>query len=228
MTVFEYSSVGGRKINQDYLTYATMDERHAVFIVADGMGGYSHGEIAAQVAAEAVRDFVEEHYHSLEPELLLREAIAFANESIGVKRFALHVKQMGTVIVVAYICESTAWLAWVGDSRIYVMREGKPVYQTEDHSLINELRQVNTLKASDLERYSSIVTRSLMGENVNSDPDIKSVEVQEGDVLWLCSDGVHKELPIYWMPDDDIELKTFLDNQNEHLSDNYTLIKVTL
>ena len=228
MTVFEYSGVGGRKINQDFLTYATMDERHAVFIVADGMGGYSHGEIAAQVAAEAARDFVEEHYQSLEPEQLLREAIAFANESIGIKRFALHVKQMGTVIVVAYICGNTAWLAWVGDSRIYVMRNGKPVYQTEDHSLINELRQVNTLKAADLERYSAIVTRSLMGENVNSDPDIRSVEVQEGDVLWLCSDGVHKELPIYWMPEDDEELKTFLDGQSAHLSDNYTLLKVTI
>ena len=228
MRVFEYSGIGGRKVNQDFLTYATMDERHAVFIVADGMGGYSQGEIAAQVAAEAVRDFVEEHYQSLEPEQLLREAISFANESIGVKRFALHVKQIGTVIVVAYICENTAWLAWVGDSRIYIMRDGKPVYQTEDHSLINELRQVNTLKAADLERYSAIVTRSLMGENANSEPDIKSVEVQKGDVLWLCSDGVHKELPIYWMPDDDIELKAFLDGQNKHLSDNYTLIKVTL
>jgi serine/threonine protein phosphatase PrpC len=228
MKVFEYSGVGGRKVNQDFLTYATMDERHAVFIVADGMGGYSHGEIAAQVAAEAVRDFVEEHYQTLEPEHLLREAIYFANESVGIKRFAINVKQMGTVIVVAYICENTAWLAWVGDSRIYIMRDGKPIYQTEDHSLINELRQVNTLKAADLERYSAIVTRSLMGENANSEPDIKSVEVQEGDVLWLCSDGVHKELPIYWMPDDDIELKTFLDGQNKHLSDNYTLIKVTL
>ena len=228
MTVFEYSGVGGRKINQDFLTYATMDERHAVFIVADGMGGYSHGEIAAQVAAEAVRDFVEDHYQSLKPEQLLREAIAFANESIGIKRFALHVKQMGTVIVVAYICENTAWLAWVGDSRIYVMRDGKAVYQTEDHSLINELLQVNTLRPADLERYSAIVTRSLMGENVNSDPEIQPVEIQEGDVLWLCSDGVHKELPIYWMPNDDSELKAFLDGQDKHLSDNYTLIKVTL
>jgi serine/threonine protein phosphatase PrpC len=108
------------------------------------------------------------------------------------------------------------------------MRNGKPVYQTEDHSLISELRQVNTLKAADLERYSAIVTRSLMGENVNSDPDIQSVEVQEGDVLWLCSDGVHKELPIYWMPEDDEKLKQFLDGQNVHLSDNYTLLKVTL
>ncbi len=215
-------------MNQDFLAHANMDEKHAVFIVADGMGGYSHGEVAAQVAANAVKDFVEENYQRLKPEELLREAISFANESISIKRIALHVKQMGAVIVVAYVCENTCWIAWVGDSRVYVMRDGKPIYQTEDHSLINELLQVNTLKAADLEKYSAIVTRSLMGENINADPDIHSVTVQDGDVIWLCSDGVHKEIPIYWLPDDDAELKSFLDGQNKHLSDNYTLIKVTL
>ena len=228
MTVFEYSGIGGRKVNQDFLAHAIMDEKHAVFIVADGMGGYSHGEVAAQVAANAVKDFVEENYQRLEPEELMREAISFANESISIKRIALHVKQMGAVIVVAYVCDNTCWIAWVGDSRVYVMRDGKPIYQTEDHSLINELLQVNTLKAADLEKYSAIVTRSLMGENINADPDIHSVTVQDGDVIWLCSDGVHKEIPIYWLPDDDAELKSFLDGQNKHLSDNYTLIKVTL
>lgn len=228
MTIFEYSGVGGRKVNQDFLAYATMDEKHAVFIVADGMGGYSHGEVAAQVAAEAIKDFVEENYKQLEPEGLLREAISFANESISIKRIAMHVKQMGAVIVVAYVCEDTCWVAWVGDSRVYVMRNGKPIFQTEDHSLINELRQVNTLRAADLEKYSAIVTRSLMGENENAEPDIQSVFIQEGDTIWLCSDGIHKELPIYWMPEDDAELKTFLDGQNAHLTDNYTLIKVTL
>ena len=228
MTVFEYSGVGCRKVNQDFLAHATMDEKHAVFIVADGMGGYSYGEVAAQVAAEAVKDFVEENYQKLEPEKLLRVAISFANESISIKRIAMHVKQMGAVIVVAYVCENTCWIAWVGDSRVYVMRDGKPIYQTEDHSLINELLQINTLKASDLEKYSAIVTRSLMGENLNADPDIQSVPVQQGDNIWLCSDGVHKEIPIYWLPDDDVELKLFLDGQNKHLADNYTLIKVTL
>ena len=228
MTIFEYSGVGGRKVNQDFLASAIMDEKHAVFIVADGMGGYSNGEVAAQVATEAVKDYVEENYQKLEPEELLREAISFANESISIKRIAMHVKQMGSVIVVAYVCEKTCWIAWVGDSRVYVMRDGKPIYQTEDHSLINELLQVNTLKAADVEKYSSIVTRSLMGENVNADPDIHSVPVQEGDVIWLCSDGVHKEIPIYWLPDDDTELKSFLDGQNKHLTDNYTLIKVAL
>ena len=228
MTVFEYSGIEGRKVNQDFLAHAIMDEKHAVFIVADGMGGYSHGEVAAQVAANAVKDFVEENYQRLEPEELMREAISFANEASSIKRIALHVKQMGAVIVVAYVCENTCWIAWVGDSRVYVMRDGKPIYQTEDHSLINELLQVNTLKAADLEKYSAIVTRSLMGENINADPDIHSVTVQDGDVIWLCSDGVHKEIPIYWLPDDDAELKSFLDGQNKHLSDNYTLIKVTL
>ena len=228
MTVFEYSGVGGRKVNQDFLTYATMDERHAVFIVADGMGGYSHGEVAAQVAANAVKDYVEENYQTLEPEALLREAIAFANETISIKRFAMNVRQMGTVIVVSYVCEDTAWMAWVGDSRIYVIRDGKEIFRSEDHSLINELLQVNTLKHSDLERYSAIVTRSLMGENENAEPDIQSVSVQGGDAIWLCSDGVHKELPIYWLPDEETELKKFLDDQNDHLSDNYTLLRITL
>ena len=228
MTVFEYSGVGGRTVNQDFLDYATMDEKHAVFIVADGMGGYSHGEVAAQVAAAAVKDFVEENYQKLEPEELLREAISFANDSISIKRIAMHIKQMGAVIVVAYVCENTCWIAWVGDSRAYVIRDGKSIYQTEDHSLINELRQVNTLKASDLEKYSAIVTRSLMGENKTAEPDVQSVPVQEGDIIWLCSDGIHKEIPIYWLPEEDSELKAFLDGQNKHLSDNFTLIKILI
>lgn len=84
---------------------------------------------------------------------------------------ALSVKQMGCVIVVLLIQDEDAYLTWLGDSRIYMFRDGLEVFRTTDHSVVNELSKIKALSVEDIERYSAIVTKSIMGvESLDAAP----------------------------------------------------------
>lgn len=226
MKMFEYTNKGGRELNQDYLTYAEISKDASVYVVADGMGGYEGGEVAARLVGDTVVDFVCAHYSELSPEQLLGQAFVFANSSLMVKRMAMGVAEMGSVVVVALVIERTAHIAWLGDSRAYLLRGGNIEYMTVDHSLINELKAAGTYKESDKEQYESCVTRCIMGDNASNEAGYNAVEVESGDVLILCSDGLHKELDVEFLPSDDDALKAQLDALAPSMGDNCSLIRI--
>ena len=138
MKVVTYTNKGRRKQNQDYLGWQPIGEDSSIFVVADGMGGYSYGDIAAQFVTDSIIEFVEENREKYSPSVLLSEALKYANDSLCLKRLALGAKNMGSVVVVLYLLAGTAHLSWVGDSRIYLSRKNHIIYQTEDHSVIND------------------------------------------------------------------------------------------
>ena len=226
MKMFEYTNKGGRELNQDYLTYAEVSKDTSVYVVADGMGGYEGGEVAARLVGDTVVEFVFAHHSELSPEQLLRQAFVFANSSLMVKRMAMGVAEMGSVVVVALVVGSTAHIAWLGDSRAYLLRDGNIAYMTMDHSLINELKAAGTYKESDKELYESCVTRCIMGDNASNKAGYNAVEVEAGDVLILCSDGLHKELDVEFLPSDDDALQSQLDALAPSMGDNCSLIRI--
>lgn len=226
MKMFEYTNKGGRELNQDYLTYAEVSKDASVYVVADGMGGYEGGEVAAKLVGDTVVEFVCAHYSELSPEQLLRQAFVFANSSLMVKRMAMGVAEMGSVVVVALVIGSTAHIAWLGDSRAYLLRGGNIAYMTVDHSLINELKAAGTYKESDKELYESCVTRCIMGDNASNEAGYNAIEIQSGDVIVLCSDGLHKELDVEFLPSDDDALQSQLDALAPFMGDNCSLIRI--
>lgn len=229
MTVLEYTNKGSRESNQDYLKSCSLNEGAAIYVVSDGMGGYAHGDVAAKIVSESVIDFVSEHIDKMTPGQMLVSAFEFANESLNLKRLSLNVKEMGCVLVALLIINNIAYMAWLGDSRIYVFRNGKEVYQTIDHSMVTELSKIKSLSLEDIEKYSSIVTKAIMGNDENVKPSLMKTEVKKGDVFLLCSDGLHKQWPIQELPllSDD-EITSRLNSQFNLMDDNYTLIKVTI
>lgn len=229
MTVLEYTNKGSRESNQDYLKSCSLNEGAAIYVVSDGMGGYAHGDVAAKIVSESVIDFVAEHINKMTPGQMLTSAFEFANESLNLKRLSLNVKEMGCVLVTLLIINDMAYMAWLGDSRIYVFRNGKEAYQTVDHSMITELSKIKTLSLEDIEKYSSIVTRAIMGNDENVKPSLMKTEVKKGDVFLLCSDGLYKQWPIQELPllSDD-EITSRLDSHFNIMDDNYSLIKVTI
>ena len=90
-------------MNQDYVIHRSLSADSAIFVLADGMGGYSHGEIASQTVAESIVEYVEKNTTNYTPENLLRDSIVFANDALMIKRMEISGKRMGTVIAVLLI-----------------------------------------------------------------------------------------------------------------------------
>lgn len=227
MNVFNFTDKGNRGVNQDYATSKTLNDNSAVFILADGMGGYSYGEVAAKVVADAIVEYADQHLIDASPIKVLKQAIAYANDELYVKRLTLGCREMGCVIVCLLLVNDKAYIAWLGDSRIYIFRNGTEIFRSEDHSLINELKRSRTLKRRNLEELEAIVTKAVMGTDELDSVDVYELETEKGDVFYLCSDGIHKELMIERLLNmDDTELKSYLEDFSSNFNDNATLMRV--
>jgi len=138
MKVFEFTHPGRRDENQDYAIHKFLNDSVSVFVVCDGMGGYSNGGIAAHTVADAIVDYIDTHISELNCSSLLKSALNYANEELYVKRLSLGCKEMGCVVACLLISDMTAYMVWLGDSRIYAFRGTKEIFRSEDHSLLNE------------------------------------------------------------------------------------------
>lgn len=229
MTIREYTNKGSREVNQDYVMYELLENGNAIFVVADGMGGYSHGEVASRIVAESIIDSVAAHYQEeADARQLMAEAYDYANDTLALKRIALEGCEMGTVVVSAYYDGHSVHVTWLGDSRCYLFRSGKQLYCTEDHSILNQLHKIKTLRGYDEDRYASIVTRCVMGDDKLERIETIRVEVQKDDVLILCTDGLHKELDVRMLLNEEKSTNDVLDAKSESMNDNYTFLKIVI
>lgn len=144
------------------------------------------------------------------------------------KKMTMATKQMGCVVTVLIVSSGNAYLTWLGDSRIYMLRDGNEIYRTEDHSIVNEMAKIKTLSASSYEKYASIVTKSIMGNIPVDVAPIRKIEVEEGDVFILCTDGFHKEIDMTKALKYDDSKKEELYALANDISDNYTFVKVKI
>lgn len=176
-----------RKQNEDAVF---MDERRGIYAVADGMGGHLAGEVASGLAVEAVRELAES---DAPPRMkALQEAVSSAHE-----RIAAHAKShpecsgMGTTLSMIWTNERYAFVAHVGDSRVYRLRGGRLEQITRDHSLVEELvaARLITRQQARVHPRRNIITRAL-GTDGDHTPDLQVTESLEGDVWLLCTDGL--------------------------------------
>ena len=229
MTIFEYTNKGSREENQDYIVHELLENDRAIFIVADGMGGYSHGDVASRLVAEAIIDSVSAHYQD-EADIshLMAEAYDYANDTLAIKRITLGGCEMGAVVVSAYYDGNAFHVTWLGDSRCYLFRGGKQMYCTQDHSILSQLQKIKTLRGYDEDRYASIVTRCVMGDDKLGKIETVKIEVNKGDVILLCSDGFHKGIDVRMILDDRRCTKEKLDAKAPTMNDNYSFIKISI
>jgi protein phosphatase len=197
-----------RPSNEDHFGF---DERLGVFVVCDGMGGHAAGEVASRIAVETVLAFFRERKGSVENDAylgdapagarLLAEAVKQANDAIlAYAEENKNTSGMGTTLVAARFCDGTFSIANVGDSRIYLFREGQLLQLTEDHSLVMEQvrRGMITLEQAKKSSAQNIITRAL-GTDESTLPDLGEFPAQAGDILLLTTDGVLRHVD-----DDDI------------------------
>lgn len=170
-------------------------ERH-LYVVCDGMGGAEAGEIAAAIAVSTIRNYIESGIGSAGEDLgqLLRLALEEANSKI-IEYQAAHpeARGMGSTAVGLLIIPPRAAVAWVGDSRAYLLDNGALRQVTRDHSLVQRLVEIGQITAEEARshEHKNVITRSL-GARASGQAGAEVVELRlkRGDRLMLCSDGL--------------------------------------
>ncbi|HEX8559580.1 MAG TPA: Stp1/IreP family PP2C-type Ser/Thr phosphatase [Pyrinomonadaceae bacterium] len=171
---------------------AQLASKGVLVVVADGMGGHSAGEVASQMAADAVTRL---YYESPEePGAALRRAVEEANRRIHEAATADAAKHgMGTTCTALALCGDTAYAAHVGDSRLYMLRAGSLYQLSEDHSAVNEMVKLGIITKEQARTHEdkNVILRAL---GTNPEVEVSTVEpwrVREGDQYLLCSDGLY-------------------------------------
>lgn len=189
-----------RNANQDAYH---IDPQGRFFIVADGMGGHAGGQEASRLATKAIEAYLTEHWSSsLSSPSLLQEAFIKANKAI-LNDQEVHPERadMGTTAVVILFrsTDDTAkpepWCAHVGDSRLYRLRGHKLDQITEDHTWVTKASKLGVITPDQIRTHPwRHVLSQCLGRPDLMDIEIQPVEVQAGDRLLLCSDGLTEEL----------------------------------
>ncbi|HEX8169291.1 MAG TPA: Stp1/IreP family PP2C-type Ser/Thr phosphatase [Thermoanaerobaculia bacterium] len=188
-----------RSENQDFGMYTTPEEERSshpggrLLIVADGMGGHRGGATASRLAAETVKaQYLESETTDIAT--ALRESLARANARIFTEAQANpELRGMGTTTSALAVRGGEGWLAHVGDSRIYLVRNGEIRQLTDDHSLVATMVREGLLTPAEAETHPrrNVLQRS-MGVQEDVDIDVRGpIELREGDTFILCSDGLH-------------------------------------
>lgn len=196
--IAEISSPGGRRANEDRVGIA--ERQNAVLLaVADGLGGHTGGELAAQTVVETVMRLFQgvKQPRLNDPFAFLALTMLKAHQSV-LARARAHVPPLEarTTCVLCLVQDGYAYWAHVGDSRLYHLRGGRLLKRTQDHSTIEELRRDGVISEDEMAKHprKSYLLRSLGG---SGDPSISLSEetpLQMGDTLLLCSDGLWEAL----------------------------------
>jgi protein phosphatase len=185
-----------RELNED--RYAVVDSPSGVaWVVCDGMGGSTGGELAAQLAIDALRRELENNEARF-PEVALKSSIVEANRVIVLRRQNPAFAGMGTTIVAALVTEHEICIGHVGDSRAYLIRNKAIQQLTTDHTYVQELVDRGQISAEDaLEHPQAHILTRCLGSEPGIEVTFKKFYLwptspEEGaDFLFLCSDGLY-------------------------------------
>jgi len=181
-----------RTTNEDSLV---VDIAMGLYAVFDGMGGANAGDVASQMVRDAVRDYVLARRDRIaDPKQLLEAALQAGSAAVFTASQQVRERHgMGTTAVAALVVEGgRAIVAHVGDSRAYLLRNGRLALLTRDHTIVEDLVDRGLLSADEAERhpYKNVLSRNL-GARPETKVDVVEIEIKPGDRLMLCSDGLY-------------------------------------
>ncbi|MBW4549736.1 MAG: protein phosphatase 2C domain-containing protein [Aphanocapsa sp. GSE-SYN-MK-11-07L] len=187
-----------RTANQD--AYCIDESEGRFFIVADGMGGHAGGQEASRMATAAISDYLTEYWNAeLSAPELLQEALLKANQAIVADQEQNPERSdMGTTVVTVIFPPGAEkpWCAHVGDSRLYRLRGSQLTQITEDHTWIAHAVKTGVLLPEQARNHPwRHVLAQCLGREEIENIDVQEIDVQSGDRLLICSDGLTEELP---------------------------------
>src|SRR5215813_9720655 len=222
-----------REHNEDS---AYMEPGNGIFVVADGMGGHAAGEVASAMAVETVRKTLEEAKSDIEAfkkkpsdagrrqlVQLLQNAVLQAHQAVFQRGQSEQDKAgMGTTLDVVLVAGPEAFVAHVGDSRTYLIRDGRTSQITTDHTVAEVLviEGKLTIEEAQVSPLRTILVNAI-GVSADVGVEMAHVTLKRGDRLLLCSDGLHDYFPI----EDEIAQKLSTDAPGDALKDMVELAK---
>lgn len=197
MNYYVMTDVGCKRAsNQDAFCRGRLANGAEFLVICDGMGGHRGGNLASEIAVRAFYEILSEQ---LTPTLRPKDLKSILAATVA--RVSLLIAQtasahpeyagMGSTVVLAVRCGKKICIAHVGDSRAYRLRAGTLKRLTKDHSLVQDLidRGEITPEEGETHPHRNVITRTL-GYAEDSEPEISVIDVREGDVFLLCSDGL--------------------------------------
>jgi protein phosphatase len=185
-----FTHKGNRDVNQDFVLVQNINPETFLMLIADGMGGYENGDVAAKIVADNILTYLSSI--SQIDELSIQKAINKANLAIKQLKEKSNTK-LGSTIGGIIINSDKAICFWVGDVKIFHFQANKLQFESSPHTLMNEV--INSGAITDAEKtskYKHVVTRSVQGEVEYSKVDVHIINsITEKDMFLLCSDGVH-------------------------------------
>jgi protein phosphatase len=175
-----------------------VDLERNLFIVSDGIGGQQAGEVASSAVVTVLPPLLDARKarkRTLSPrviENILRDAMRELSQRLRTESAKhLGLQGMGATVALAWVLGETAYLAHMGDSRIYLLRQGKLALQTEDHSIVALLLKHGEITSEEAQDHPARgrLTRYI-GMKEDASPDVRTIPLQNGDRLLLCSDGL--------------------------------------
>lgn len=244
--ITDFHKPGKRENNEDSI-YPNHSEEYPqgivenLFMVCDGMGGHQKGEIASDmICTQMSKYFIDNKIETSDAETV-KKAVAFVES-----KFDSYITDfeesagMGSTMTMVHFHEKGATVAHVGDSRIYVFRDGKIIYKTKDHSRVQQYLDSGVLETEDEARNhaeKNVILQAIRGASLKATkPDIEVItDLKENDVFLLCTDGVIESLTdsdiieiFATMPNIEAITAKIVRICNENSSDNFSGILLQL
>lgn len=220
MKTFSMTDVGQvRQLNQDYLysSEKPVGNLDNLFIVADGMGGHKAGDYASKFTVENVVELIEKSEET-EPVKIIEAAVEETNKRLLQEAENPELSGMGTTIVICTIHDKEAYIANVGDSRLYLIDSG--IRQiTHDHSLVEEMVRMGEIapERARIHPNKNIITRAIgAGDEVKI--DFFQIALEKDSIILMCSDGLTNMV-------DDEDIKFIVDRQRDVVEITESLMK---
>lgn len=231
-----------------------VDKKLGLYVVCDGMGGHAAGEVASALAVRTFHEELKKNFEFVEDyvagktgveKITRRQLLKMLESAVNRASSRVHSEAqkdaskrgMGTTLVAILVAGHQAFVVWVGDSRIYFLRDGVLEQLTEDHTVYNELLKRKKLPREEIEKLpqKNAITRAI-GVYEHTEPDSLIVDLVAGDRFLLCSDGLSGYFEedvedlgrMMSQPDEGTAVKTMIDAANARGGkDNITAVLVT-
>jgi len=193
------SDKGLRRSNNEDAFFVIPNEN--IFMVADGVGGNNSGEVASRMTVSKIVEHIRQNtlnkkFTEIEIKEYFADCIEKVNKSIyNLSTIQPENKGMATTVTIVYVNDGEAYVVNVGDSRVYLHREGSLTQITEDHTYVNALIAKGLISREEAQDHEkkNIITKAIGVEELIL-PDFFCVSVEDDDVIVLCTDGLHGEI----------------------------------
>ena len=226
-----------REKNEDYYEISNSLDEVQLYILADGMGGASGGEIASKLAVQKAKKYILNNFKDIEKDKdsiiqLVASSMEYANMCVYEEaQKNAELEGMGTTLEIALIYNNKVFIGHIGDSRIYRIRKAFIRKLTQDHSYVQKLVKDGTITQEQAEKHpQKNILLKVLGCNAFVEPDVMVKGFLKDDILVMCSDGLSNMVAqddIYKMASKDIEQATIelVNKANENGGfDNITVV----